>query len=123
MQAPYQGQQLPSVQTDYIGSALWEQVILSPMRTVVAKLITAPRWQLILGDGSPDIVVTGITTVNDGEARRVGEREYAFCLITPMRVHSSNQEIGPVKKKKKKKHPEKIQTVCVRGREGERVWE
>lgn len=39
----HQGPKLPAVRTDSIGSALWEQVISSPMRTIVAKLITASR--------------------------------------------------------------------------------
>lgn len=39
----HQVQKLPTVETDYIGSALWKQVISSPTRTVIAKLIIAPR--------------------------------------------------------------------------------
>lgn len=43
MLALYEGQKHPTVQTDYIDSALWEQVISSPARIVVAKLIRSPR--------------------------------------------------------------------------------
>lgn len=75
---------LPAAQTDYIGSVLWEQVISSRMRTVIAKLIMAPWWQLVLKDGSPDTIATGITAVKDAVARRMGENVNAFAPHRPL---------------------------------------
>ena len=54
----------------------------------------APQRQLVLRDGSPNMVVTGIITVKNDVAWRVGANEYAFRLIAPMRVQIINQEIG-----------------------------
>lgn len=47
-----------SLKTDYIGNALWEKVVSSPLRAAVAKLITSPQWQLGIQDGSPATSVT-----------------------------------------------------------------
>lgn len=79
-------------------------MISSPVRTVIAKQIIAPQWQLVLRDGSPDTVVTEVTAAKDDVARRAGENEYAFCFIDHMRLHSSNQEIGAVTAAGRKKN-------------------
>lgn len=47
-----------SLKTDYIGNALWEKVVSSPLKAAVAKLITSPQWQPSVQDGSPATSVT-----------------------------------------------------------------